>query len=95
MSARLREALKNEHRLDLLCRLSAERAMTVPELSERTGMSTRAVAFFLDVLEDEGVIRKTGREIGGEPVYEACLDEQPAWVRKTVERHCPGSGGSS
>jgi predicted transcriptional regulator len=89
LSARLREALKNEHRLDLLCRLSAEGPMTVPGLSKRTGMSPRAVAFFLDELEEHSVIRKTGRKVGRESMYEACLDEQPAWVRAAVEKHCP------
>jgi predicted transcriptional regulator len=93
LSAPLREALENEHRLDLLCRLWYEGAMTVPGLSEKTGKSTMAVAFFLDVLEEHGVIRKTGRKVGREPVYEACLDEQPLWVRRAVERHRrePGS----
>jgi DNA-binding transcriptional ArsR family regulator len=90
MSSPLRVVLENEHRLDLLCCLEAEGPMTVHGLSETTGKSLTAVAFFLDALEEHGVIRESGQHVGQEPLYEACLDEHPAWVRKAVERHCRG-----
>ncbi len=92
MSDPPRGVLKNKVRLDLLCCLKTEGPMTVDGLSEKTGKSPTAVAYLLDPLEEYGVIRRTGERIGNEPLYEARLDDQPAWVRKAVEEHCGEAG---
>jgi hypothetical protein len=91
VDAPLRAVLRNEVRLDLLCRLRGSKPLTVPRLSVGTGKSPLAVAYLIAPLETFGVIRKTGDLEDLEPLYEERLDEQPAWVREAVEAHCRDS----
>jgi DNA-binding transcriptional ArsR family regulator len=83
-----RAIIEHEGRLDLLCCLVSEGPLTVIELSARTRMSKLAVGYLLLPLEEYGIIAQTGGRVEQEPVYEARLDDQPAWVREAVEAHC-------
>lgn len=74
-------------RLDILCCLDGDGPLTATAVSARVGRSTEVVVCFLLLLRSYGVVRTTGEREGGEPLYEARLDDQPAWVRAAVEAH--------
>jgi hypothetical protein len=80
--------IRHDGRLDVLCCLDDDRGpLTVTAIAARVGRHPAAVAYLLASLDPHGVVKKTGKLEGGEPLYEACLDQQPAWVREAVEAH--------
>jgi DNA-binding transcriptional ArsR family regulator len=74
-------------RLDILCCLRDSEPLTIAAIAARIGKQPTAVSYLLSSLELYGIVRKTGEQ-DDEPLYEARLDEQPAWVREAVEAHC-------
>lgn len=85
--------IDHDGRLDVLCCLEDGRGpLTVTAIAARVGKHPAAVAYLLTSLDLYGVVKKTGKQEDGEPLYEACLDQQPAWVREAVEaRRSPGA----
>jgi DNA-binding transcriptional ArsR family regulator len=83
-----RALVEHEGRLDVLCCLLDSQPSTLTAIAERMGKEQTAVAYLLRPLDLHGLVRKTGDRERGQPLYEACLDEQPAWVREAVEKHC-------
>jgi hypothetical protein len=82
--------INHDGRLDVLCCLEdCRHPLTVTAIAARIGKHRAAAAYLLSSLELYGVVRKTGKHDDGEPLYEACLDEHPAWVRDAVEAHRP------
>lgn len=84
----MKAIIEHKVRLDLLCCLDRNGPLTVPELSTGIGKSPTAVAYLIDPLDKHKVVRKTGKRIDKEPLYEARLDDHPPWVREAVEKHC-------
>lgn len=82
--------IKHDGRLDVLCCLDGCGPLTVTTVAARIGRQPTAVAYLLASLAPYSVVRKTGGEEGGESLYEACLGEQPAWVREAVEARRAG-----
>lgn len=82
--------IKHDGRLDILCCFEDDKPLTVTALSARTGESPEATSYHLKPLLSHGVIRKSGEQEDGEPLYESRLGDQPEWVQKAVEEHCRG-----
>jgi DNA-binding transcriptional ArsR family regulator len=55
-AARLLKLLANEHRLLILCRLVAQREMTVGELGQAVGLSQSALSQHLAKMREEGLL---------------------------------------
>lgn len=84
----MKAIIEHKGRLDLLCCLDRIGPLTVPELGTGIGKSPTAIAYLIGPLDKHKVVRKTGKRKGREPLYEARLDDHPAWVREAVEKHC-------
>ena len=87
MKPPLRGLIEHEVHLDILCCLDDGEPLTSIAIGARIGKPTDVVKRFLTLLDSYGVVRRTGDRQGVELLYEACLDEQPAWVRAAVEKH--------
>jgi DNA-binding transcriptional ArsR family regulator len=85
-----RGLIEHDGRLDILCCFEDDKPLTVTALSARTGESPEATAYHLKPLLSHGVVRKTGEQEGGEPLYESRLGDQPEWVQRAVEAHRGG-----
>lgn len=75
-------ALGDEHRLTFVL-LLAQRARTVKELQEATGLSQTLASHHLKVLREQGVISATAR--GRANVYTLCCDALGDPLRLLVE----------
>lgn len=82
--------IHHDGRLDVLCCLEDGREpLTVTAVAARIGKHPAAAAYLLTSLSLYGIVGKTGKQANGEPLYEALLDQQPAWVRQAIEEHRP------
>jgi DNA-binding transcriptional ArsR family regulator len=83
----LEAIVEHEGRLDVLCCLIDGEWLTVPQLSARTGKSLKAVRHYVKLLKSIGLVERSGKHDGREPLYGASLDGHPDWVREAVEEH--------
>lgn len=86
-SSRLERVVKHDGRLNVLCCLLDEGALSPTEIAVRIGETLQAVRYWVGLLESFGLVEKRGELVDGEPQYAACLDEQPDWVRAAVRQH--------
>ncbi len=92
LSARIEEAplkaiVRHDGRLDVLCCLIDGAPLAVPQLSAMTGLPTKAVSHFVDLLCSFDLVEKVGSAGGQEPLYTIALDGHPDWVRAAIEGH--------
>jgi DNA-binding transcriptional ArsR family regulator len=90
MSPPPRGLIEHEGRLDILCCFEADEPLTAAAIGARTGESSEATTYHLKPLLSHGLVRRTGEQEDGEPLYESCLEDQPKWVREAVEKQCRG-----
>lgn len=83
-----REAVvRHDARLDILCCLDSDEPMATEQISGRTGMEVRRMAYHLRVLRAFGLIGTTPKDGKGPALYVLCLDRQPGWVTAAVNEH--------
>lgn len=94
-AAGLLKAMANEHRLLVLCHLSASSELSVGGLVERIGLSQSALSQHLAKLRDEGLVatRKEAQTI----YYRLCDPKAEQLLRLLHDLFCPdlGSSGSN
>jgi DNA-binding transcriptional ArsR family regulator len=86
-SSRLERIVKHDGRLNVLCCLLDEGALSPTEIAIRIGETLQAVRYWLGLLESFGLVEKRGELVDGEPQHAASLDEQLDWVRAAVRQH--------
>jgi DNA-binding transcriptional ArsR family regulator len=88
-SSRLEGVVKHDGRLDVLCCLLDEGALSPTEIAVRIGETMQAVRYWVGLLRSFDLVERRGKLVDGEPQYVASLDEQPEWVRAAVRQHRP------
>ncbi|MCS6932829.1 MAG: metalloregulator ArsR/SmtB family transcription factor [Acetobacteraceae bacterium] len=86
-AAALLRALGSEHRLMLLCRLSAGGETSVGELAESLGLSQPGVSQHLARLRAEGIV--AARRSGTTILYRLADPRAAALLRLLRDLHCP------
>jgi DNA-binding transcriptional ArsR family regulator len=86
-SSSLEAIMRHDGRLDVLCCLLDDEALTVPQLSARTGRSMAVVAHHLRLLDSFELVEKADEPDRVDPMYAATLDGHPDWVQEAVEEH--------
>lgn len=86
-SSRLDGIVRHDGRLDLLCCLLDGGPLSIPQLAARIGKSPQAVRYWAGLLDSFDLIERRAPLDDGEPLYEATLDDHPAWVREAVMQH--------
>jgi DNA-binding transcriptional ArsR family regulator len=86
-AAKLLKQLANEHRLLVLCRLVAEREMTVGDIAEAIGLSQSALSQHLAKMRDDGLVA-TRRD--GQTIYYRLADKNVGRVLTLLKNiFCP------
>jgi DNA-binding transcriptional ArsR family regulator len=86
-AAKMLKLLANEHRLLVLCRLVAEREMTVGDIAGAVGLSQSALSQHLAKMRDDGLVA-TRRE--GQTIYYRLADKNVARVLTLLKNiFCP------
>lgn len=79
--------VRHDARLDILCCLDSDVPTAPEQVSGRTGMEARRIAYHLKVLRAFGLIGMTQKGGGGPTLYVLCLDRQPEWVSAAVNEY--------
>lgn len=86
-AAKMLKLLANEHRLLVLCRLVAEREMTVGDIADAIGLSQSALSQHLAKMRDDGLVA-TRRD--GQTIYYRLADKNVARVLTLLKNiFCP------
>jgi DNA-binding transcriptional ArsR family regulator len=86
-AAKMLKLLANEHRLLVLCRLVAEREMTVGDIAGAVGLSQSALSQHLAKMRDDGLVA-TRRD--GQTIYYRLADKNVARVLTLLKNiFCP------
>jgi DNA-binding transcriptional ArsR family regulator len=86
-AAKLLKLLANENRLVVLCRLVAEREMTVGDMAEAVGLSQSALSQHLAKMRDDGLVA-TRRD--GQTIYYRLADKNVGRVLTLLKNiFCP------
>jgi DNA-binding transcriptional ArsR family regulator len=86
-AAKLLKLLANENRLLVLCRLVAEREMTVGDIAEAIGLSQSALSQHLAKMRDDGLVA-TRRD--GQTIYYRLADKNVGRVLTLLKNiFCP------
>lgn len=84
-SSRLEEVVVHPGRLGLLRCLLDDGPSGASRLSARIGEPLALVHYWIKLLESCGLVRNLADPGARKPLYAVTLDEQPDWVRETVE----------
>jgi DNA-binding transcriptional ArsR family regulator len=86
-AAKMLKLLANEHRLLVLCRLVAEREMTVGDIADAIGLSQSALSQHLAKMREDGLVA-TRRD--GQTIYYRLADKNVARVLTLLKNiFCP------
>ena len=86
-ATKMLKLLANEHRLLVLCRLVAEREMTVGDIAGTVGLSQSALSQHLAKMRDDGLVA-TRRD--GQTIYYRLADKNVARVLTLLKNiFCP------
>ena len=86
-AAKMLKLLANEHRLLVLCRLVAEREMTVGDIADAIGLSQSALSQHLAKMRDDGLVA-TRRD--GQTIYYRLADKNVARLLTLLKNiFCP------
>jgi predicted transcriptional regulator len=77
--------VEHEARLNILSCLDASEPMSIAQVCNKAELHTTQVSHHLRILDSFGLVKGEGEN--GQALYVTRLKQNPAWVRRAVNRH--------